>query len=131
VAAKYYQEKTYENEISENSVDDHDCIGLCSGTSLYAQGTDSRIGSYSARTSGKGGDEATPITKADAEKKYPSKSGTYPSALATRMILPALFPAHIRRMKSITARKLTTAGWCRHVRSKSLFIPNTGSTDKG
>jgi hypothetical protein len=34
-------------------------------------------------------------------------------------------------MKSITARRLITAGWCSTcVRSKSLFIPNTGSTDK-
>ena len=49
-------------------------------------------------------------------------------ALATRMILPALFPAHIRRMKSMTARRLTTAGWCSTcMRSKYLYTPDIDS----
>ena len=76
--------------------------------------------------------QATAITKEEAEKKYPPPNQELIRAgLATRMILPALFPAHIRRMKSMTARRLTTAGWCSTcVRSKSLFIPNTGSAGK-
>ena len=40
------------------------------GTTLYAQGTDTRI-SHPVM-------DGTGITKADAEKKYPPKSGTYP-----------------------------------------------------
>ena len=48
------------------------------GTSLYAQGTDSRIGSIARERGEKAAIEATPITKADAEKKYPMKGGAYP-----------------------------------------------------
>ncbi len=44
------------------------------GTTLYAQGVDSRIGQGHAVI------EATAITKADAEKKYPPPSGGYPAA---------------------------------------------------
>jgi hypothetical protein len=45
------------------------------GTTLYAQGTDSRIGSIKHEA---GVTQATAITKADAEKKYPTKGGQYP-----------------------------------------------------
>jgi len=48
------------------------------GTTIYAQGTDSRIGSIARERAEKGAVEATPITKSDAEKKYPSKGGSYP-----------------------------------------------------
>ena len=48
------------------------------GTSMYAQGTDSRIGSIARERGEKQATEATPITKADAEKKYPAKGGAYP-----------------------------------------------------
>ena len=48
------------------------------GTSLYAQGTDSRIGSIARERGEKQATEATAITKADAEKKYPIKGGAYP-----------------------------------------------------
>ena len=47
-------------------------------TSGYAQGTDSRIGSIARERGEKAATEATPITKADAEKKYPSRGGNYP-----------------------------------------------------
>jgi hypothetical protein len=43
------------------------------GTTLYAQGIDSRIGQGHAVI------EATAITKADAEKKYPPPAGGYPT----------------------------------------------------
>ena len=50
------------------------------GTTLYAQGTDTRIGSIKhART---GVTQATAITKEEAEKKYPAPGGHYP--LGTR-----------------------------------------------
>ena len=46
------------------------------GTTLYAQGTDSRIGSIKHEA---GVTQATAITKAEAEKKYPPPhGGSYP-----------------------------------------------------
>jgi hypothetical protein len=48
------------------------------GTAVYAQGTDSRIGSIARERQEKQATEATAITKADAEKKYPVKGGAYP-----------------------------------------------------
>ena len=48
------------------------------GTTVYAQGTDSRIGSIARERGEKQAAEATAITKADAEKKYPIKGGAYP-----------------------------------------------------
>jgi hypothetical protein len=45
------------------------------GTNLYAQGTDSRIGSIKHE---QGVTKATAITKAEAEKKYPAPGGHYP-----------------------------------------------------
>jgi hypothetical protein len=48
------------------------------GTTMYAQGTDSRIGSIARERGEKGATEATAISKADAEKKYPVKGGAYP-----------------------------------------------------
>ena len=49
------------------------------GTPLYAQFSDSRIGSIRHDKSDKQAAEAKPITKADAEKKYPMKGGAYPT----------------------------------------------------
>jgi hypothetical protein len=52
------------------------------GTTLYAQqgghGTDSRIGSIARERVDHGATKATPITKAEADKKYPMKGGAYP-----------------------------------------------------
>jgi hypothetical protein len=48
------------------------------GTTMYAQGTDSRIGSIARERGERGAIEATAISKADAEKKYPVKGGAYP-----------------------------------------------------
>src|SRR5215470_1118305 len=48
------------------------------GTTVYAQGTDSRIGSIARERGERGAIEATAISKADAEKKYPAKGGAYP-----------------------------------------------------
>jgi hypothetical protein len=45
------------------------------GTTLYAQGTDSRIGSIKHE---QGVTKATAITKPEAEKKYPAPGGHYP-----------------------------------------------------
>ena len=48
------------------------------GTTLYAQGTDSRIGSIKHQAVEHGATPATAITKAEADKKYPAKGGSYP-----------------------------------------------------
>jgi hypothetical protein len=48
------------------------------GTTLYAQGTDSRIGSIAREREQKQAIEAKAISKADAEKQYPSRGGGYP-----------------------------------------------------
>jgi hypothetical protein len=48
------------------------------GTTVYAQGTDSRIGSIARQRGEKQAIEAKAITKAEADKKYPMKGGAYP-----------------------------------------------------
>jgi hypothetical protein len=48
------------------------------GAPLYAQGTDSRIGSIARERGEHAAIEATAITKAEADKKYPVKGGAYP-----------------------------------------------------
>ena len=48
------------------------------GTPIYAQGTDSRIGSIARERQEKQATEAKAISKADAEKQYPSRGGGYP-----------------------------------------------------
>ena len=48
------------------------------GTPLYAQGTDSRIGSIKRESGEHAAVEAKAISKADAEKKYPAHGGAYP-----------------------------------------------------
>ncbi len=48
------------------------------GTPLYAQGTDSRIGSIARERNEHAAAPATAISKVDAEKKYPPRGGTYP-----------------------------------------------------
>jgi hypothetical protein len=48
------------------------------GTTVYAQGTDSRIGSIARERQEKQATEAKAISKADAEKQYPSHGGSYP-----------------------------------------------------
>jgi hypothetical protein len=50
------------------------------GTTVYAQGTDSRIGSIARERGEHAAIEAQQISKADAEKKYPPRGGSYPTA---------------------------------------------------
>ena len=81
------------------------------GKTLYAQGTDSRIGSIKHERVEHGATPATAITKAEADKKYPSKSKTYPAGTRDAHDPSGVVSAHIRRTKSITARRSHTAGW--------------------
>src|ERR1700730_10645344 len=48
------------------------------GTTVYAQGTDSRIGSIARERQEKQAIDAKRITKAEAEKNYPIKGGACP-----------------------------------------------------
>jgi hypothetical protein len=48
------------------------------GAPVYAQGTDSRIGSIARERGEHAALEAQAISKADAEKKFPVKGGAYP-----------------------------------------------------
>ncbi len=49
------------------------------GAPLYAQFSDSRIGSIGRERQEKQAIEAKAITKAEADKKYPVKGGAYPT----------------------------------------------------
>jgi hypothetical protein len=49
------------------------------GTPLYAQFSDSRIGSIGRERQEKQAIEAKAISKAEADKKYPVKGGAYPT----------------------------------------------------
>jgi hypothetical protein len=51
---------------------------FCLGTTGFAQGTDSRIRSIGKERVDHGATDATPITQADAQKKYPVKGNSYP-----------------------------------------------------
>ena len=70
------------------------------GTTLYAQGTDSRIGSIARERNEHAAAPATAITKADAEKKYPPQGGS----LSTRQrdphdpsgVITSPYPPHDR-----------------------------------
>ena len=92
------------------------------GTTLYAQGTDSRIGSIARERQEKAAIEATPITKADAQKKYPSKSGTYP--MATRDahdasgVVSSPYPPHDK----YNCSKVNHGGLVLDVHAKQVFV---------
>jgi len=52
---------------------------FCLGTTVFAQGNDSRIGSIGHERADKAGStEAKPITQAEAQKKYPVSGNSYP-----------------------------------------------------
>ena len=92
------------------------------GINLYAQGTDSRIGSIARERGEKGAIEATPLTKAEAEKKYPSKSGGYP--LGTRDahdasgVVSSPYPPHDK----YNCSKVNHGGLVLDVHAKKVFV---------
>lgn len=92
------------------------------GTSLYAQFSDSRIGSIRHERGEKGAIEATPLTKAEAQKKYPSKSGTYP--LGTRDahdpsgVVSSPYPPHDK----YNCSKVNHGGLVLDVHAKQVFV---------
>ena len=92
------------------------------GTNLYAQGTDSRIGSIARERGEKGAIDATPLTKAEADKKYPSKTKTYP--LATRDahdasgVVSSPYPPHDK----YNCSKVNHGGLVLDVHAKQVFV---------
>src|SRR5262245_41755710 len=100
-------------------------IGIVSallGTSLYAQGTDSRIGSIARERQEKQAITATPITKADAEKKYPYGGGV--STAGTRDahdpsgIVTSPYPPHAR----YDCSKVNHGGLVVDEQAKKVFV---------
>ena len=90
-------------------------IGLFAlGTTVYAQGTDTRI-SHPVM-------DGTAITKADAEKKYPPKSGTYPpgsrDAHDPSGVVSSPYPPH----EKYDCSKVNHGGLVLDVRAKQVFV---------
>lgn len=92
------------------------------GTIMYAQGTDSRIGSIARERGEKGAIAATPLTKAEAQKKYPSKSGTYPpgtrDAHDASGIVSSPYPPHDK----YDCSKVNHGGLVLDVHAKQVFV---------
>jgi hypothetical protein len=111
--------------MKKNSLKTLSAITLALGmlaTTLYAQGTDSRIGSIARERQEKSAIAATPLTKADAQKKYPSKSGTYP--LASRDahdpsgVVSSPYPPHDK----YDCSKVNHGGLVLDVHAKQVFV---------
>jgi len=92
------------------------------GTNLYAQGTDSRIGSIARERGEKGAIEATPLTKAEADKKYPSKSKTYPLGVRDAHdpsgVVSSPYPPH----EKYNCSKVNHGGLVLDVHAKQVFV---------
>ena len=92
------------------------------GTNLYAQGTDSRIGSIARERGEKGAIEATPLTKAEADKKYPSKSKTYPLGIRDAHdasgVVSSPYPPHDK----YDCSKVNHGGLVLDVHAKQVFV---------
>ena len=92
------------------------------GTNLYAQGTDSRIGSIARERGEKGAIEATPLTKAEADKKYPSKSKTYPAGIRDAHdasgVVSSPYPPH----EKYNCSKVNHGGLVLDVHANQVFV---------
>jgi hypothetical protein len=92
------------------------------GTSLYAQGTDSRIGSIARERGEKSAIDATPITKADADKKYAAQGGKYPlgqrDAHDPSGVVTSPFPPHER----YNCSKVNHGGLVVDEKAKKVFV---------
>ena len=92
------------------------------GATLYAQGTDSRIGSIQHSRVEHGAIEATPLTKAEADKKYPSKSKTYPAGTRDAHdpsgVVSSPYPPH----EKYNCSKVNHGGLVLDVHAKQVFV---------
>ena len=90
-------------------------IGLFAlGTTLYAQGTDTRT-SHPVM-------DGTAITKADAEKKYPPKSGTYPPGSRDAHDPSGVVSSPYPPYQKYNCLKINHGGLVLDVRAKQVFV---------
>jgi hypothetical protein len=90
-------------------------IGLFAlGTTVYAQGTDTRI-SHPVM-------DGTAITKADAEKKYPPKSGTYPPGTRDAHDPSGVVSSPYPPYQKYNCLKINHGGLVLDVRAKHVFV---------
>lgn len=86
------------------------------GTTLYAQGTDSRIGQ------GHRVMEATAITKADADKKYPPADGHYPAASRNPHDPSGVVTSPYPPYQQYDCSKVNHGGLVLDTRAKHVFV---------
>jgi hypothetical protein len=90
---------------------------LVLGTTLFAQGTDSRI------NQGHRVIEATAITKADAEKKYPPpKGGNYPAASRDAHDKSGVVTSPYPPYQQYDCSKVNHGGLVLDIRAKHVFV---------
>jgi hypothetical protein len=87
------------------------------GTTLYAQGTDSRI------NQGHSVMDATGITKADAEKKYPPPhGGNYPAASRNPHDASGIVTSPYPPYQQYDCKKINHGGLVVDIRAKHVFV---------
>jgi hypothetical protein len=84
------------------------------GTTVYAQGTDTRT-SHPVM-------DGTAITKADAEKKYPPKSGTYPPGTRDAHDPSGVVSSPYPPYQKYNCSKINHGGLVLDVRAKHVFV---------
>ncbi len=85
------------------------------GTTVYAQGTDTRI-SHPVM-------DGTAITKADAEKKYPApKSGTYPPGSRDAHDPSGVVSSPYPPYQKYNCSKINHGGLVVDIRAKQVFV---------
>ena len=90
-------------------------VGLFAlGTTLYAQGTDTRTSRPVM--------DATAITKADADKKYPPKSGTYPPGTRDAHDPSGVVSSPYPPYQKYNCSKVNHGGLVLDVRAKQVFV---------
>ena len=90
-------------------------VGLFAlGTTVYAQGTDTRTSRPVM--------DATAITKADADKKYPPKSGTYPPGIRDAHDPSGVVSSPYPPYQKYNCSKVNHGGLVLDVRAKQVFV---------
>ncbi len=93
------------------------------GTTLYAQGTDSRIGSIKHERVEHGVTQATAITKAEAEKQYPApKGGHYPPGTRNPHDPSGIVTSPYPPYQQYDCSKVAHGGLVVDIRAKHVFV---------
>jgi len=92
------------------------------GSSVHAQGTDSRIGSIARERGEHAAIEAKAISKEEAQKKYPAKGGGYPTATRDPHdptgVVQSPYPPHER----YDCSKVAHGGLVLDARANQVFV---------